>query len=97
MVPYKVEMKVHVTDVNGRDMRIPLAKNIPSVDPMKMAGTRVWASRNFNKLLKTVQHDHIVSATFWAQQIRSPYTSMSGALSGVNGREMRRVGIFERW
>lgn len=95
--PYKVEMRVTVTDINGRDRRPPLAKEIASVDPMKVAQTRAWASRNFNRLLKECGRDEIVSASFWAQQVDEPHSSLHGGLGGVNGCELRRTGMFERF
>lgn len=93
---YKVEMRVSVTDVNGRHLRPELAKDIPAIDCMKAAQARTWATRNFNRLLKECGPGQLVQASFWAQQTELPYSSLTGDLGGVNGRELRRTGIFER-
>lgn len=95
-IPYRIEMRVEVRDVGGRDVQPPLVKTV-TVEPMKAAGARAWATRNFNRLLKECGPETIVSASFWGQQIRPPHSTLSGDLSGVNGVERRRTGIFEKW
>lgn len=96
MTTCKVEAKIYVGDVTVK------SRTWPAVDVMKTGHTRGWTTRQFNATLKDLNEcligkDKIIRAVWTANYGKSQgYTSLSGWLSGVNGKVMARRGIFER-
>jgi hypothetical protein len=64
---------------------------------MKTSTATAWLRRTFNHALAEVAGpDEIVSATLNLQLTASPFSIISGSISGVNGHQMVERGIMER-
>lgn len=91
----KVEAEIRV---NGE---VTKSKSWPEVDVMKTSVTRAWATRQFNAFLKDFAacdfgKDKIVRAEWIARYGEAQgHMSVSGWISGVNGRVLMRRGVFE--
>lgn len=90
MATCKIEADIRIAGV------VVKSKSWPACDIMKTGSTRGWASRQFNIFLKSAPKDNIVRAEWTARYGEEQgHQSISGWISGVNGRTMVRRGIFE--
>lgn len=83
------------------DGQLVKSKSWPACDVMKTGVTRAWATRQFNLFLRDLAscdlgRDRIVRADWIAKYGEAQGNmSVSGWLSGVNGRVMAKRGVFE--
>lgn len=91
----KVDAEIRVNGV------VTKSKSWPEVDVMKTSVTRAWVTRQFNAFLKDFAacdfgRDKIVRAEWIARYGEAQgHMSVSGWMSGVNGRVLCRRGVFE--
>lgn len=64
-------------------------------DVMHVGQVKGWCRRQFNAALKRADRDQLVSANFFGQLKKPPYTIFSGELGGVNGKTLRQRGAFD--
>jgi hypothetical protein len=91
----KVDAEIRV---NGQVVK---SKSCPEVDIMKTGATRAWATRQMNAFLKDFKdcdlgRDKIVRAEWIARYGEAQgHMSVSGWMSGLDGRILHRRGVFE--
>jgi hypothetical protein len=91
----KVDAQVRV------DGKVIKSRTWPEVDIMKTSVTRAWATRQFKAFLKDfancdIGRDKVIRVEWIARYGEAQgHMSVSGWLSGVNGRAMTRRGVFE--
>lgn len=90
-MPNFCEIKTDIR-INGRVIK---EKCWPACDVMKTSATRSWTTRQFNIALKNAKKDEIVRGEWIARYGEAHgHISISGWISGVNGKPLARRGIF---
>lgn len=64
------------------------------LDVMKIGQVRAWVRKTFNCILKKAERDQQVTASFYGQMLRAPFTVYSGELGGVNKVTLRTKGMI---